>query len=227
MRNAIDRNEHLELSWDESTLTLSLWWLPSTSNMTPEQFRESMLLYAKRAEVCGARRLLVDTRQFGHTMSPDTEAWRREHVVPRYNKGGARRFAFVLPAGAELPPAVPAGDGKDYETRFFDALEDAHAWLAPGHVVLQYTVKPEVDVEEVKAGVRRFVGEIRASELRIGYRSMQLDERRFVHVITVDDAETQAALEAKPWFKDFGPWLRARCAEGPTASRPKLVVQTY
>jgi hypothetical protein len=43
-------------------------------------------------------------------------AWRDEHVIPRHNRAGVIRFAFVMPAGFPGPTAEsgsePRADGR-------------------------------------------------------------------------------------------------------------------
>ena len=63
-------------------------------------------------------------------------AWRDDHVIPRYNRAGVTRFAFVMPAGFPGPTAesgaAPRIDGRAaaFPTQWFLGRDAAIAWLA-------------------------------------------------------------------------------------------------
>jgi len=49
----------------------------------------------------------------------------------RYSAAGVRRFAFLLPEGAPIPPMMnQSATRENFLTRGFNSLEQAMAWLA-------------------------------------------------------------------------------------------------
>jgi hypothetical protein len=57
--------------------------------------------------------------------------WRDANIIPRYNAVGAKKFAFVMPAGMFLIGNDPeAGGPAAYPTGYFGTREDALGWLA-------------------------------------------------------------------------------------------------
>ena len=57
--------------------------------------------------------------------------WRDANIVPRYNAVGAKKFAFVMPAGMPLIGNDPEAEGPAaYPTGYFGTREDALGWLA-------------------------------------------------------------------------------------------------
>src|SRR5262245_54195488 len=110
---------------------LRFLWTEKTSNMTDDDFKRALLLYADFAKKHSARNLLVDVRSFRHRIAPETGKWRDEVVAPKYASAGVKKFAYVVaqdfpmpPTGSKPPTAPP------FETRFFHSTEEAEKWLA-------------------------------------------------------------------------------------------------
>ena len=56
--------------------------------------------------------------------------WRDEHIIPRYNAAGLKKFAFVMPAGMPAIGAPPAPEGPaDFPTGYYGSRADALSWL--------------------------------------------------------------------------------------------------
>jgi hypothetical protein len=87
---------------------LELRWLPSTSDMTDDDFKVTLELFAEQAERTGAPFLLVDATDFGHQFGEGVMEWRNQQIIPRYNASGTRKFAFHVPEGSptSLKPEV-------------------------------------------------------------------------------------------------------------------------
>jgi hypothetical protein len=57
--------------------------------------------------------------------------WRDENIVPRYNSGGVRKFAFHMPAGMLAIGSPPEREGPAaYPTAYFARRQAALDWLA-------------------------------------------------------------------------------------------------
>ncbi|WP_460626807.1 hypothetical protein [Intrasporangium mesophilum] len=119
--------EHLELAW-----------LPTTESMSDEDWKTGLMLLATEAESIATASILIDATEFRHGFQ-DREgsmAWRDDHVIPRYNRAGVTRFAFVMPAGFTGPTAEsgaePRVDGRAaaFPTQWFLGRDAALAWLA-------------------------------------------------------------------------------------------------
>jgi hypothetical protein len=111
---------------------LELRWLPSTSEMTDDDFKATLELFAEQAERTGAPFLLVDSTDFGHQFGEGHGmAGSADH--PRLQRRRHRRFAFHVPEG--FPGAVEAGgqpitDGPaTFPTAWFTHRQHALDWL--------------------------------------------------------------------------------------------------
>src|SRR5690348_11079905 len=80
--------------------TLELRWFPSTREMTDDGFKETIQLQASEGERVRPANMFIDATEFFHQFGEGVMDWRDEHVIPRYNAAGVKRFAFLMPAGA-------------------------------------------------------------------------------------------------------------------------------
>ena len=56
--------------------------------------------------------------------------WRDEHIIPRYNAAGLKKFAFIMPEGMPAIGAAPEKEGSaNFPTAYFGSRNDALAWL--------------------------------------------------------------------------------------------------
>lgn len=89
-------------------------------------------------EATGASSIRIDASEFRHSFYDRdwSMTWRDDHVIPRYNRAGVTRFAFVMPAGFPGPTAEsgsePRIDGRAaaFPTQWFLGRDAALAWLA-------------------------------------------------------------------------------------------------
>jgi len=113
---------------------LELEWLEGSANMTDDDFMRSMERYASFAEVHRTPNMLVDVRNFRHVPGKGASQWRDEHIIPRYNAAGVKRFAFLFPAGASgtvesgsQPGPEPPGS---FPTGYFENREHISDWFS-------------------------------------------------------------------------------------------------
>ena len=86
--------------------------------------------------------------------------------------------------------------------------------------MIRYSLKADVDVDEVIAAVREFVGHIAAHDPSIEYTSFCQDspERSFTHIGRFPSEEVTKSLQSQEFFGKFAPFLKERCAEGPSVT---------
>lgn len=95
------------------------------------------------------------------------------------------------------------------------------------NVRIEYTLRPDVDLDEVKREISAFVAGIHAHDAAARYTSFQLADEpsRFVHIGEFPDNSTPG-LQDQPFFGKFTAFLRARCAAGPTVTTLARVAST-
>ena len=116
---------------------LELQWLPATASMADEDWMTGLMVLAPEAEAAKAAAILIDATEFRHTFG-DREgsmAWRDDRVIPRYNRAGVKKFAFLMPGSFAGPTAEsgaePRVDGRtaEFPTQWFAERDNAVAWL--------------------------------------------------------------------------------------------------
>jgi hypothetical protein len=73
-----------------------------------------------------ARCLIIDMRQFMARPSAEVGAWRDEVIVPKYEKAGVKKIAWVWPGVSPDEMAT----GSSYQQRYFGARDEAINWCA-------------------------------------------------------------------------------------------------
>lgn len=120
----------LRILWDDATQIIGIDWKESTATMTDESMKAELSTFAGYVEDKRAPRILVDVTKFYFRLSPAMQEWRVKNISSRYNAAGVKRFAFVFPADAQVPPTMnQAVAGEDFMTRGFNSRDDAVSWL--------------------------------------------------------------------------------------------------
>ena len=97
------------------------------------------------------------------------------------------------------------------------------------HVMIQYRLKPDAGLEELRQAVREFVRGLRETSDQIHYLSYQQQdsERSFVHVGAFPDESLLKHVQAQPFFAEFSDFLRPRCEKEPSVTWLGMVASTY
>jgi hypothetical protein len=103
---------------------VELTWLPGTQGMTDQDFKEDLNVFAEAALQHRAKRLIIDMRQFMGRPSADVGAWRDDVIVPKYEKAGVKKIAWIWPGMS----ADEMGEGAAYQQRYFAARDEAIDW---------------------------------------------------------------------------------------------------
>jgi hypothetical protein len=125
---ALEDTDYWSMDYNADTRSIELDWKETTSAMTADEFKEALEHFAGHIRDQSATGALVDVRRFGFQMTPELEPWRLQNIVPAYNAGGLRRFAYLLPVGVEYRPG-DGGEGADFVTDYFEHIDDARTWL--------------------------------------------------------------------------------------------------
>ncbi len=82
------------------------------------------------------------------------------------------------------------------------------------YIRVDYTVKPEVDLDNLKAAITEFVAGIRSHHPEHRYTSFQhpADPNRFIHIGEVVE-EVLPDLQKQPFFRHFTEYLPGQCSD--------------
>ena len=225
-------NTFMSVTLNLAPRVLTLTWLPATESMDTGGFKECLLGFAKAAEHHRPRAIIIDVRAFKHTPAAEVAPWRDQEVIPRYNRGGVQRFAFVHGQGTKVPPhEAPRDGGPRYATRHFDSPEAAGNWISLAkevQITVKYRVRADVDVSELHDKISAFLDEISTQHPRVTYtsRASLVDDRSFIHVVETTDPEALKTLQGAPFFGEFAKYLKPLCEAGPEVDRYSVVATT-
>lgn len=95
------------------------------------------------------------------------------------------------------------------------------------YIRIDYVVKSDVDLDELKTAIAVFVDGIRRHNPQHRYTSFQhpADRYRFIHIGEVVE-EVLPDLQQESFFKQFTGYLRERCSVGPEVTRLDRVAST-
>jgi hypothetical protein len=126
----LDEDDFLRILWDDSSRIISIDWKESTATMTDDDMKNELALFARHVEEKRASGILVDVTRFRHRMGPEAQRWRVQNISPRYSAAGVKRFAFLFPPAAEIPPMMnQSAEGEAFLSRAFNGRQQAIAWL--------------------------------------------------------------------------------------------------
>ena len=110
---------------------IEIRWFDSTADLDAEGFQRWLTRFADEVERADRAGILTDGTVFRMDPSQMDADWRDANIVPRYNAGGLKAFAFHMPEGMPAIGSPPAFEGRaEYPTAYFATRAEATAWLA-------------------------------------------------------------------------------------------------
>jgi len=126
----LHENNFQLIFWDEPNGIIGIDWKEATAQMTDDDMKRELDLFAGFVEKRQAPRILIDVTKFGYRMTPEVQQWWSENILTRYNAAGVKRFAFLFPANTEITGAMnESAPGAAFLTRSFQTRESAVDWL--------------------------------------------------------------------------------------------------
>jgi len=114
----------------EKAIFINQW---TGADMMDEDFKRAMTEVAALAMTHKPKGILVDTRQFSFTISPDLQMWYNENIVPRHLEAGVGSMAFVMSkefiAQMSIEQTMEEDEASNQKTNFFEDIDGAVKWL--------------------------------------------------------------------------------------------------
>ncbi|HEY4871605.1 MAG TPA: hypothetical protein VIJ03_06880 [Candidatus Dormibacteraeota bacterium] len=131
VRTELYRDQFGVLLQDLNHRMLELKWLEGSASMTDDDFKAWLDRFSAEAETRRQPYLVINVREFRHRPGPEVAAWRDEHIIPRYNRAGVTKFAFLLPEGSAGASGSPAAEPPgNFPTGYFDTPAKIEAWFS-------------------------------------------------------------------------------------------------
>lgn len=106
---------------------IELRWYDTTKGLTTAAFNEWQTKWAEQVEKAGRSRALVDVQQFQMTAEQDPDH-RTKSILPRYDRAGVTKFAFLSDPDNNLVGQDPEPEG-DHLSAWFGSRADVMAWF--------------------------------------------------------------------------------------------------
>ena len=116
--------------YDDAKKILELRWFAETEAMTDDDYMGWLERFAVSAEQHHVQFIVIDTLAFKHHPGAHTGPWRDEHIIPRYNRAGVKKFAFLLSMGTALKTESAPEELAQFPTGYFDSREQIDRWFA-------------------------------------------------------------------------------------------------
>ena len=130
---ALFESRYLQISLDEEKSIIINKWLPTTKDMTDEEYQENMLEFVKLAEAHKPKFHLIESEEFLYGITVDMQEWTNNEIFPRLAAAGIKKIAFTvsseLVAQMSIEQALEEDKAAAFQVKYFDSKEDAVNWF--------------------------------------------------------------------------------------------------
>ena len=122
----IDDSAMYSISYHKPQGLVRLAWLAGTAGMTDQDFKATLEAFAESILQHGAPRLVIDMREFKYRPSEETLAWRDDVIVPKYNRAGVKKVAWIWPG---VTGGTSSSENDKFENHYCSTETEALAWV--------------------------------------------------------------------------------------------------
>ncbi len=124
---------------NKETGTLSMFWKPSSAEMSDDEFKVAITTAVEAAEKHELTNIYVDAREYFHTLVTHLQEWHDSVIVPKYIAIGITKIGFVMPEDFFTQISIEQTFEEDaasasLQTKYFDSEAAAKSWLSPALV---------------------------------------------------------------------------------------------
>ncbi len=125
-------SKYYEILFDKSKSLVIHKALPATSDMSDENFKQEMILFAEICEKYTPTRDLVNLINMNYSIVPKMQEWVNTEVFPRF-MNTIDRMALVMPFGifqlVALEQTMEEETAQNFYQKYFDNEEEALEWV--------------------------------------------------------------------------------------------------
>jgi len=107
-------------------------WLPMSKDISEEYFKDTNWLYVQLCENHTLSSFLLDTTDFDFTISPTTQTWVAENILPKLSTFGMKKVAFLVSTDFITQMSIEQTMEEkvfNFSVRYFDQSSEALNWL--------------------------------------------------------------------------------------------------
>lgn len=109
-------------------------WSKTAGEILQEDFKQQIINFVSIIRDYKIKGFLVNSQQGHFTMGIDIQEWHEVEVIPKYLEHKLEKIGFILPekdffAAVSLQQTFDETQARKLQTRFFDSVENAWAWI--------------------------------------------------------------------------------------------------
>ncbi len=125
---------YIEVHYYKDFNILYAEWSKIAGKMSQQDFKQEIIAFVGKIVESGANGFLVNSQQGHFTMGVDIQEWHETEIIPKYLEYNIKKIGFVLPekdffASLSLEQTFDETKARKLQTRFFDSIENAWAWI--------------------------------------------------------------------------------------------------
>ncbi|WP_250632609.1 hypothetical protein [Rhodoflexus caldus] len=131
-------NRFVKVQLDEARNLLWLEWLPSTADMSEEDYKTILMQLADFVSEHQVKYWLGDTLHFTYVIVPALQEWTAKTFNTRLATTGLQKMALIIPrelianlSVEQTTDDMEATDMGKFTVKYFDNTESAVQWLTP------------------------------------------------------------------------------------------------
>lgn len=119
-------------SYNQPSNTLIFVWKPKL--FSQDRFKEIVSLFSDYVIENKVKSIFVDARENKVIILPETQSWHDKTIIPKYEKAGVRKIAFLIPNNifseiSHVKTFEHQNAQSKIETKFFKSEEELKTWL--------------------------------------------------------------------------------------------------
>lgn len=109
-------------------------WSEMAKEMSDEDFKQHIINFVSKMKEYKVKGFLVNSLQGHFTVGIDMQEWHDSEIIPKYLEYSLEKIGFILPekdffAAVSVQQTFDETEARKLQTRFFDSVENAWAWI--------------------------------------------------------------------------------------------------
>lgn len=129
---ALHQSKYYEIYFDKEKSLITHKALPTTSEMSLEEFKQEMFRFVELCEQLLPTRDLVNLMNMNYIITPEVQEWVNSEIFPRF-ENIIQQIALLLPSGifesVALEQTMEEEGAQKFTQKYFDNEDQALKWL--------------------------------------------------------------------------------------------------
>ncbi|WP_338760721.1 hypothetical protein WAF17_14120 [Bernardetia sp. ABR2-2B] len=127
------QSDYLQIDSSDEQKLLELTWLPTTADMTSEEYKNEHVELLKFMLEQKTEKVLGNIKELGFVVSPEVQEWMNINIFAPAMEVGFDKLAVVMSseflAQLSIEQAMEEEVGQQITTKYFDNVKEAKEWI--------------------------------------------------------------------------------------------------